>query len=139
MEQNVNKILLHACCAICSAHPIERLKNSGYEVVVYFYNPNIFPSEEYERRLEAERTLCRHFGVELIEEEYRPEEFFEYVRGFETCPEKGARCLRPVFPPASGKKCTESARPWNRYIYHLNRNQSAQKLCDPDKDRRRNR
>lgn len=92
MEQNVNKILLHACCAICSAHPIERLKNSGYEVVVYFYNPNIFPSEEYERRLEAERTLCRHFGVELIEEEYKPEEFFEYVRGFEDCPEKGARC-----------------------------------------------
>lgn len=92
MEQNVNKILLHACCAICSAHPINELKNSGYEVVVYFYNPNIFPAEEYQKRLEAERTLCRHFGVELIEEEYRPEEFFEYVRGFETCPEKGARC-----------------------------------------------
>ncbi len=98
MEQNVNnigngqKILLHACCAICSAHPVNELKNSGYKVVVYFYNPNIFPTEEYQKRLEAERTLCRHFGVELIEESYEPEEFFEYVRGFETCPEKGARC-----------------------------------------------
>ena len=92
MEQNVNKLLLHACCAICSAHPIEELKNSGYEVVVYFYNPNIFPIEEYQRRLEAERTLCKHFGVELIEGEYEPTKYFDYVKGYEECPEKGARC-----------------------------------------------
>lgn len=92
MEQNANKILLHACCAICSAHPIEMLKNSGYDVVVYFYNPNIFPAEEYERRLDAERTLCKHFGVELIEGEYEPQKYFDYVKGYEQCPEKGARC-----------------------------------------------
>lgn len=93
MEQNANKkILLHACCAICSAHPIEMLKDSGYNVVVYFYNPNIFPCEEYERRLEAERTLCKHFGVELIEGDYESDAYFEYVRGFEDCPERGARC-----------------------------------------------
>lgn len=92
MEHNGNKILLHACCAICSAYPIEMLKNSGYEVVVYFYNPNIFPREEYERRIEAERTLCKHFDVELIEGEYEPQKYFEYVQGYEDCPEKGARC-----------------------------------------------
>ncbi len=92
MEQNANRIILHACCAICSAHPIEELKNSGYEVVVYFYNPNIFPPEEYERRLEAQKTLCENAGVELIVGEYEPEKFFEYVKGYEDCPEKGARC-----------------------------------------------
>lgn len=92
MEHNVNKVLLHACCAICSAHPIEELKNSGYEVVVYFYNPNIFPIEEYERRLKAQRTLCAHEGVELIEGDYEPEKYFDYVRGYEECQEKGARC-----------------------------------------------
>ncbi len=93
MAQNVNKkILLHACCAICSAHPIEMLKNSGYELIVYFYNPNIFPIEEYERRLEAQKILCAHEGVELIVGEYEPEVYFEHVRGFEDCPEKGARC-----------------------------------------------
>lgn len=92
MEQNGNKILLHACCAICSAYPIEYLKNSGYEVIVYFYNPNIFPLEEYNRRLEAQKTLCTYEGVELIEGAYEPERFFEYVRGYEDCPEKGERC-----------------------------------------------
>jgi len=93
MEQNVNKkILLHACCAICSAHPIELLKNLGYEVVVYFYNPNIFPFEEYQRRLEAQKTLCKHFNVELIVGDYEPQVYYDYVRGFEICPEKGARC-----------------------------------------------
>lgn len=92
MEQNANKILLHACCAICSAHPIEMLKNSGYGVIVYFYNPNIFPQEEYNRRLEAQRTLCSYEGVELIEGEYETQKFYDCVRGYETCPEKGARC-----------------------------------------------
>lgn len=93
MEQNVNnKILLHACCAICSAHPIELLKSLGYEVVVYFYNPNIFPSTEYTKRLNAQKTLCKHFNVELIEGDYTPEKYYNYVKGYESCPEKGERC-----------------------------------------------
>ena len=92
MQNASKKILLHACCAICSAHPIDYLKSSGYEVVVYFYNPNLFPQEEYERRLEAERKLCEHFGVKLIEGEYESERYFEYVKGYESCPERGDRC-----------------------------------------------
>jgi len=91
-EECKNKILLHACCAICSAYPTEYLQNSGYKVITYFYNPNIFPPEEYERRLTAERTLCEHFGIELIEGEYEPEKFFDYIKGYEECPEKGERC-----------------------------------------------
>ena len=64
----------------------------GYCVVVYFYNPNIYPEDEYKKRLEAERTLCAHFGCELIEGKYEPEVYYEYVKGFENEPEKGARC-----------------------------------------------
>lgn len=86
------KILLHACCAICSAYPIEMLKNSGYEVVVYFYNPNIFPPAEYQHRLNAQKTLCEHFNVKLIKGEYNPNVYYDYVKGYETCPEKGTRC-----------------------------------------------
>ena len=92
MQNQDKKILLHACCAICSGYPISMLKDMGYSVVVYFYNPNIFPEEEYQKRLDAERTLCRHFGVDLIEEEYNPEEFYSAVKGYENEPEKGARC-----------------------------------------------
>lgn len=89
---NSSKILLHACCAICSGYPIVLLQSMGYSVVVYFYNPNIYPSEEYERRLAAQKTLCAHLGVELITGEYNPEVYYDYVKGFENEPEKGRRC-----------------------------------------------
>ena len=92
MEQKKNKIVLHACCAICSGYPISYLKDLGYEVVVYFYNPNIYPQEEYQRRLEAERTLCKYFDVVLVEGEYEPNEYYDYVKGLESEPEKGSRC-----------------------------------------------
>lgn len=91
-KKDNSKILLHACCGICSAYPVSFLKDAGYEVIVYFYNPNIYPDTEYQKRLEAEKTLCENFGVELIVEEYNQEEFFNYVKGFETEPEKGLRC-----------------------------------------------
>ena len=87
-----NKILLHSCCAICSSYPVSFLKDAGYDVVVYFYNPNIYPTEEYQKRLEAQQKLCEHFNVELIEENFTPQEFYEYVKGYELEPEKGLRC-----------------------------------------------
>lgn len=87
-----NKILLHACCAICSGYPITLLKDMGYSVVVYFYNPNIYPEAEYQRRLEAQRILCKSLNCELIEGEYNPEEFYAAAKGLENEPEKGKRC-----------------------------------------------
>lgn len=64
----------------------------GYSVGVYFYNPNIFPAEEYNRRLEAEKILCAYHDVELIIGDYNPDVYYEYVKGLENEPEKGARC-----------------------------------------------
>jgi predicted adenine nucleotide alpha hydrolase (AANH) superfamily ATPase len=92
VQNQDNKILLHACCGICSGYPISLLKDMGYTVVVYFYNPNIHPQEEYEKRLNAEKLLCKHFGVELIEGAYDTESFFVSAKGFENEPEKGLRC-----------------------------------------------
>jgi len=86
------KIILHACCAICSAYPLSMLKDSGYDVIVYFYNPNIHPEEEYQKRLEAQHTLCKHFGCKLVEGEYNPDEYYSFVKGFENEPERGLRC-----------------------------------------------
>ena len=86
------KILLHACCGICSSYPISYLKDIGYDVVVYFYNPNIYPEEEYQKRLDAEKTLCEHFNCELVIGNYEPKIYYDYVKGLENEPEKGLRC-----------------------------------------------
>ncbi|MBR1425448.1 epoxyqueuosine reductase QueH [bacterium] len=86
------KILLHACCGICSGYPVSLLKDSGYSVVVYFYNPNIYPQTEYQKRLEAEKTLCRSFDCELIIGDYEPEVYYQEIKGLENEPEKGKRC-----------------------------------------------
>ena len=96
MVQNGNKILLHACCAICSGYPISLLKEMGYSPVVYFCNPNLDTREEFERRLEAQRKLCDTFKVQLIVEEYNPQEYLDYVNGLENEPEKGFRCDKCV-------------------------------------------
>jgi len=90
--ESKNKILLHACCAICSGYPITLLKDMGYQVFVYFYNPNIYPQEEYQKRIQAQRILCTHLDCELIEGEYQPEEFYAIAKGLENEPEKGKRC-----------------------------------------------
>lgn len=96
MAQNENKILLHACCAICSGYPILLLKNMGYTPVVYFCNPNLDTKEEFDRRLQSQITLCEHFGVELIVEPYQPNEYLDYVSGLESEPERGKRCIKCI-------------------------------------------
>ena len=85
MAQNENKILLHACCAICSGYPISLLKEMGYSPIVYFYNPNLDSEEEFNKRLEAQSILCKHFDVKLIVEPYEPK---EYYREYEILKEK---------------------------------------------------
>ena len=87
-----NKILLHACCGICSSYPVLQLREMDYEPVVYFYNPNIYPDLEYQKRLEAEKILCKYHDCELIIEEYNQLDFYNAVKGFEDEPERGKRC-----------------------------------------------
>ena len=92
MALNENKVLLHACCAVCSGYPISLLKEMGYEPVVYFCNPNLDTEEEFNKRLEAQKTVCKHFGVELLVEQYNSKEFLDFVEGLEEEPERGKRC-----------------------------------------------
>ncbi len=87
-----NKILLHACCGICSAYPIVNLRELGYEPVVYFFNPNIYPDTEYQKRLEMEKILCDYHACELIEGDYDQQFYFDAVKGLENEPERGKRC-----------------------------------------------
>lgn len=93
MEQSANnKILLHACCGICSAYPISLLKEMGYEPVVYFCNPNLDSKEEFDKRLEAQKIVCMYHWVDLVIEEYKHEGFLSVIKGLEKEPERGKRC-----------------------------------------------
>lgn len=92
VQKNGNKILLHACCGICSGYPISLLKDLGYEPVVYFCNPNLDTNEEFQRRLDAQKAVCAYHNVDLIFEEYNHNQFLNYVKGLENEPEKGKRC-----------------------------------------------
>ena len=88
------KILLHACCAPCSAPILEKLMNDGIKPAIFYYNPNIFPQEEYEiRRAECEK-YSKKLGIEMIEGGYNHDEWLKEISGLENEPERGGRCLK---------------------------------------------
>jgi len=86
------KIVLHVCCGVCAAGVVERLTSEGHEVLGFFYNPNIYPSEEYERRLDAARKVAKESGFPLEAGSYTPEEWFAATKSLESEPEGGKRC-----------------------------------------------
>lgn len=88
-----NKILLHTCCAPCATYVFEKLKDDGFEVNSYFYNPNIHPDEEYEKRLNELKYFCKQNETELIIKENDTDEWFKITEGLENEPEGGARCF----------------------------------------------
>ena len=87
------RLLLHACCAPCSSATLERL-SAHFDLTILYYNPNIYPPEEFLRReAELERFVEQagyHYPV--VELPYDPQEFYTAVRGVENEPEKGVRC-----------------------------------------------
>ena len=85
------RLLLHACCAPCCSYVAEYLREF-FEITVFYYNPNTHPRAEYEKRLDALKTLTEHFSLPLIEGDYFPETFFSRVKGMEYLPEGGERC-----------------------------------------------
>jgi predicted adenine nucleotide alpha hydrolase (AANH) superfamily ATPase len=85
------KILLHACCAPCSPHVIKTLRQD-YDPTIYFYNPNIYPASEYEkRRLEVEGYV-RSLGLAFFAGEYDANRWHYITNGLENEREGGARC-----------------------------------------------
>lgn len=85
------KLLLHICCAPCSTHVINLLSET-HDVTGYFYNPNVHPESEYERRLAEAERHCSRCNVPLLPSIYRPSDWRAAVKGRETGPEGGARC-----------------------------------------------
>ncbi len=88
------RLLLHCCCAPCSSAVLEKLAEH-FEVTVYFYNPNIQPYSEFEKRLSEQRRFIeeRYSGsIAVIEAPYEKERFIKLAEGKEAQPEKGERC-----------------------------------------------
>ncbi|OGV99795.1 MAG: hypothetical protein A3I04_07740 [Nitrospinae bacterium RIFCSPLOWO2_02_FULL_39_110] len=85
------RLLLHICCAPCSAHVIDLLK-VDFELSAYFYDPNIHPEDEYLFRLEEMRRFSRQTGLPFIPAEYDPDRWFKLTRGHENDKEGGERC-----------------------------------------------
>ena len=90
------RLLLHACCAPCSSYVLEYL-SQFFSITVFYYNPNIYPGEEYAHRVAEIRRLinemrCPH-PVSLVEGPYDTERFFETAKGMEDLPEGGERCF----------------------------------------------
>ncbi|MFO7810254.1 MAG: epoxyqueuosine reductase QueH [Candidatus Delongbacteria bacterium] len=91
------KILIHACCAPCSSYVSELL--SGYfDITLYFYNPNIFPESEHDRRENELKEFLKEFDpqgkIKLITEKYSPMDFARCTLEHETDTEGGERCFR---------------------------------------------
>jgi len=91
LNDNKPKILLHACCAVCMAYPIEILKEY-YKPIVFFFNPNIYPKQEYDRRAQELINYCEKMNYEYITENCEHDNWLDFIKGLENEPEKGERC-----------------------------------------------
>ncbi len=94
--EDAPSLLLHSCCAPCSSYVLEYLSRY-FRITVFYYNPNIFPAEEYARRVEEQKSLISRLPclnpVSFLEGEYLPERFYSIVKGREQQPEGGERCF----------------------------------------------
>ena len=89
-----DKVLLHSCCAPCSSAIIECMVAHGIRPTIYYYNPNIYPLEEYEtRKAEAKRFVTSQ-GLMFVDADYDYDGWKEGVCGLENEPERGKRCLQ---------------------------------------------
>lgn len=97
-------LLLHACCGPCSSYVLEYL-SKYFSITILYYNPNIYPEEEYLRRLNELKNFLPRFpsafknNVKFVEQNYDPEEFYSALEiknhpEFADEPEKGERCRR---------------------------------------------
>lgn len=93
----VPTLLLHSCCAPCSSYTLEYL-SQYFNITVYYYNPNIYPEEEFHKRVEEEKRLISELPtkhpVKMISGDYEPKAFYDIAKGLEDVAEGGERCFR---------------------------------------------
>ncbi len=137
IPEGCERVLLHACCAPCSSAIVEWLLAHGVEPVIYYYNPNIYPYEEYEKRKNESKRHAESLGIKWIEDnsqftilspqgarlfhnsqctnyESAHEAWLEAVKGLENEPERGKRCAACFYHrlQATARKAEELGIPF---------------------------
>jgi predicted adenine nucleotide alpha hydrolase (AANH) superfamily ATPase len=85
-------VLMHSCCAPCAGELMEAMLDSKIPFAIYFYNPNIHPTKEYEIRKNENIRYAEKMGIPFIDADYDPDNWFERAKGMENEPERGIRC-----------------------------------------------
>lgn len=94
---NEKQVLLHSCCAPCSSAIIECLMQNNIRPTIFYYNPNIFPEEEYILRKSENQRYVTSLHLDFIDADYNHPRWQETIKGLEQAPERGSRCLRCFF------------------------------------------
>lgn len=92
MPELRKKILVHSCCAPCATYPFEKLIADGYEPVGFFYNPNIYPDSEYQRRRDEFIDYMNKKNYSYVIKEDSYDFWLEEIKGFRSEKEGGKRC-----------------------------------------------
>lgn len=97
LNGEVPKLFLHSCCAPCSSYTLEYLSNY-FDITVYYFNPNISPKEEFDKRFAEQKRLIEELPakhpIKLVLGEYDYNDFLSIAKGYEDIPEGGERCFR---------------------------------------------
>ncbi len=92
LPNNAEKLLLHSCCAPCSGDIMERLKASGIDFTIFFYNPNIHPEREYLLRKNENKKFADELNLPFVDADYDKDNWLMRAKGMEHEPERGIRC-----------------------------------------------
>ena len=92
IPEGCTQVLLHACCAPCSSAIVEWLMGHGMRPIIFYYNPNIYPRQEYEIRKQESQRHAESLGLTWIDGDYDHEGWLRGVCGLEDEPERGRRC-----------------------------------------------
>lgn len=106
-QKQAPSLLLHSCCAPCSSYVLEYLARY-FRITVFYYNPNIYPEEEYFKRVEEQKNFIHQFWkdvsgrenqenyyrIEFLEGKFEKDRFYRMARGMEHLPEGGERCFQ---------------------------------------------
>lgn len=92
-EEGITEVLLHACCAPCSSAIVEWMLAHDIRPTIYYYNPNIYPQEEYIIRKEESKRHAESLRLRWVDGDYSHDAWRSCVVGMENEPERGSRCL----------------------------------------------